>query len=117
MDLEDRKHTREERKNIDLNTSLTTILARNNDDALTDDDDEDQAACTPGLDTGSQVVFMDISNTSSMMSSTPLLKRKKKRKQKSSSGKQDITHTVVIVGIIAGLSFSAGFALGQSRRQ
>lgn len=65
---------------------------------------------------------MDVSNSSSMISNVSgsdvsFKSSTKKRKIKSSSSSStDYANKIVFISIIASLSFSAGYALGQSRK-
>jgi len=70
---------------------------------------------------------MDVSNTSSMLSSLSASEdlglkssstKKRKLRSNSSNGNysSDYANKIVFIGIIASLSFSAGYALGQSRK-
>ncbi|ONH68511.1 hypothetical protein BON22_1484 [Cyberlindnera fabianii] len=109
---------------VDLNTSLTTILATPPKEELYDSatdeaavSDEDSALLEP--ENGSQVVFMDVSNSSSVVSSSHVsMKKSNKRKAKRPSSRQkELTHSIMLISFIAGLSFSAGYALGKTKRQ
>ena len=72
----------------------------------------------------SKIMFMDVSNSSSMLSNVSgselsFKASTKKRKIKSSTSQSnsgDYANSIVFISIIASLSFSAGYALGQSRK-
>ncbi|CCH42977.1 hypothetical protein BN7_2523 [Wickerhamomyces ciferrii] len=99
---------------FDLNTSLTTILSK-----------EQQHPIDSTTDNSQQLIFMNVSNSSSMIStdsstSGPIYKSKKRKRsgnsQNYNNSSDDFSNTIVFITIVAGLSFSAGYALGQSKR-
>jgi hypothetical protein len=85
-----------------ISASLTTILT------TVKSPQDDDIPLTAVQESG--IMFMELSDSSVDASLT----RKSKRKRELDP--QGMTHTMVVIGIIMSLSFSAGYALGSSRR-